>query len=79
MSIYIRRPICAHSLKVDRLEEMLGSYGPNKEPYGKNFATGTSPSGVLARSGTYHATSRVVDDDGTVHAGAYSSAPHFYP
>ncbi len=50
---------------------MLGSYGPhpNGEPYVKNFDTEESPSGMLARSGTYHVRSRVVDDDGEVYAG----------
>ena len=50
---------------------MLGSYGPhpNGEPYTKNFEPEESPSGMLARSGSYNVKSRVVDDDGEVYAG----------
>jgi Rho GDP-dissociation inhibitor len=57
-------------LKVDKLEQMLGSYGPHPtgEPYTKNFDPEESPSGVLARSGSYNVRSRVVDDDGGVYA-----------
>ncbi|KAI0720266.1 rho GDP-dissociation inhibitor [Cerioporus squamosus] len=57
-------------VKVDKMEQMLGSYGPHPkgEPYVKNFDTEESPSGMLARSGTYHVRSRVVDDDGEVYA-----------
>lgn len=53
---------------VDKLEEMIGSYGPRSEPYTKRFATEEAPSGLLARSGTNTVRSRVVDDDGTVFA-----------
>ncbi|KAJ7781388.1 immunoglobulin E-set [Mycena metata] len=57
-------------VKVDKLEQMLGSYGPHPkgEPYIKNFDTDHSPSGMIARSGTYNVKSRVVDDDGEVYA-----------
>ncbi|KAF8165186.1 immunoglobulin E-set [Crassisporium funariophilum] len=57
-------------VKVDKLEEMLGSYGPSPtgEPYTKNFDPEESPSGMLARSGTYNVRSRVIDDDGEVYA-----------
>ncbi|KAF4600844.1 hypothetical protein EYR38_005489 [Pleurotus pulmonarius] len=57
-------------IKVDKMEQMLGSYGPHPqgEPYTKNFDPEESPSGMLARSGTYHVRSRVVDDDGEVFA-----------
>ncbi|EJF56604.1 E set domain-containing protein [Dichomitus squalens] len=60
-------------IKVDKLEQMLGSYGPHPkgEPYVKNFDPEESPSGMLARSGTYQVRSRVVDDDGEVYAGEY--------
>lgn len=53
------------------MEQMLGSYGvnPNGQPYVKNFEPEESPSGMLARSGTYSVRSRVVDDDGEVFAG----------
>ncbi|KAG6903387.1 hypothetical protein C0995_013140 [Termitomyces sp. Mi166 len=58
-------------VKVDKLEQMLGSYGPHPkgEAYAKNFDPEESPSGMLARSGTYNVRSRVVDDDGEVYAG----------
>lgn len=50
---------------------MLGSYGPSTtgEPYTKNFDPEESPSGMLARSGSYSVRSRVIDDDGEVYAG----------
>ena len=50
---------------------MLGSYGPhpNGEAYTKNFEPEESPSGLLARSGSYSVRSRVIDDDGEVYAG----------
>ena len=56
---------------VDKLEQMLGSYGinPTGEPYVKNFNPEESPSGMLARLGMYHVRSRVFDDDGEVNAG----------
>ncbi|WOO77295.1 Rho GDP-dissociation inhibitor [Vanrija pseudolonga] len=53
-------------ITVDRIEHMLGSYGPQPEPYTKVFAGEESPSGMLARSGSYNVRSRVVDDDGAV-------------
>jgi len=57
-------------IKVDKLEQMLGSYGPSPtgEPYKKNFDPEESPSGILARSGSYNVRSRVIDDDGEVYA-----------
>jgi len=57
-------------IKVDKLEQMLGSYGPSSDgkPYTKNFEPEESPSGILARSGSYSVRSRVVDDDGEVYA-----------
>lgn len=56
---------------VDKLEQMLGSYGPHPqgEAYVKNFDPEESPSGMLARSGSYNVRSRVIDDDGAVYAG----------
>ena len=53
------------------MEQMLGSYGPapDGKPYIKNFEPEESPSGLVARSGTYHVRSRVIDDDGEVYAG----------
>lgn len=60
------------------MEQMLGSYGPQPDgkPYAKNFEPEESPSGMLARSGTYNVRSRVVDDDGEVFAGAFATEIH---
>jgi len=57
-------------LKVDKLEQMLGSYGPHPTggSYTKNFDHEESPSGLIARSGSYNVHSRVIDDDGEVYA-----------
>jgi len=60
-------------VKVDKLEQMLGSYAPNVNPHTKNFDPEESPSGMLARSGTYNVRSRVIDDDGEVYAGTFCS------
>lgn len=69
--------ICTNILKVDKLEQMLGSYGPRTEPYTKNFDPDESPSGFLARSGSYNVRSRVIDDDGEVYAGTCSPTSCF--
>ncbi|KAI9297226.1 E set domain-containing protein, partial [Neoconidiobolus thromboides FSU 785] len=53
-------------IPVDRMEEMLGSYGPNAEAYEKTFPTEQAPSGFLYRS-TYAVKSRFIDDDKNVH------------
>ncbi|KAI8580160.1 hypothetical protein K450DRAFT_238457 [Umbelopsis ramanniana AG] len=53
-------------LRVDKTEEMIGSYGPNAEPYEKKFQTEEAPSGMLAR-GHYEAKSKFVDDDNVTH------------
>lgn len=55
---------------VDKMEQMLGSYSAQPDPFVKNFEPEESPSGMIARSGTYNVRSRVVDDDGEVYAGA---------
>ena len=47
-------------LKVDKLEEMVGSYGPNAQPYTKTFSLEEAPSGMLAR-GSYAVKSRFID------------------
>jgi Rho GDP-dissociation inhibitor len=56
---------------VDKLDQMLGSYGPNPpgQHYTMNFETETSPSGILARSGTYSVKSVILDDDKERFAG----------
>ena len=61
------------NITVDKDEHMIGSYGANAEPYAKNFPTEESPSGMIARSGTYHVRSRLLDDDKTIYAGALVS------
>ncbi|EPS43316.1 hypothetical protein H072_2691 [Dactylellina haptotyla CBS 200.50] len=52
-------------IKVDRSEEMMGSYGPNtatNPTYSKKLPLETAPSGMLLR-GTYDAASAFIDDD----------------
>jgi len=68
---------CAYASKVDKLEQMLGSYGPHpkSEPYAKDFDQEESPSGFMAR-GEYSVTSRVIDDDGEVFAGMSLPTPY---
>ncbi|GAB5587031.1 rho GDP dissociation inhibitor [Umbelopsis nana] len=53
-------------IRVDKTEEMIGSYGPSAEPYEKKFQTEEAPSGMLAR-GHYEAKSKFVDDDNVTH------------
>ena len=53
-------------LKVDKAEEMIGSYGPNPVAYEKKFVPEQAPSGMIAR-GTYTVRSKFTDDDGTSH------------
>ncbi|KAI9228712.1 MAG: immunoglobulin E-set [Piptocephalis tieghemiana] len=53
-------------IRVDRAEEMIGSYGPAEEVYEKKFLADEAPSGMLAR-GHYTVRSRVIDDDGHAH------------
>ncbi|KZT51373.1 E set domain-containing protein [Calocera cornea HHB12733] len=55
-------------IKLDKMDSMIGSYGPSPTPYTKVFASEEAPSGMLARSGTYTARSRVTDDDMSVYA-----------
>jgi Rho GDP-dissociation inhibitor len=53
-------------IKVDKVEEMIGSYGPSPDLYTKKFQLEEAPSGMLAR-GSYKVKSRFMDDDGTCH------------
>ncbi|KAI9009816.1 immunoglobulin E-set [Gaertneriomyces semiglobifer] len=53
-------------IRVDKAEEMLGSYGPSTETYEKKFPTEVAPEGMLAR-GHYDVKSKFVDDDNTTH------------
>jgi Rho GDP-dissociation inhibitor len=47
-------------MKVDKLEEMVGSYGPSPDAYTKKFSIEEAPSGMLAR-GSYGVKSRFID------------------
>jgi len=53
-------------IPVDKTEEMIGSYGPQVEPYTKAFLPEQAPSGMMAR-GHYTAKSRFEDDDKNVY------------
>ncbi|KAI7852416.1 immunoglobulin E-set [Circinella umbellata] len=53
-------------VRVDKTEEMIGSYGPAAEAYEKKFQLEEAPSGMLAR-GHYEAKSKFVDDDNATH------------
>ena len=58
---------CSHSVSVDKVDAMLGSYGP-KPDVRVTVVQDEFPSGMLARA-TYHVKSRVVDFDGVVYGG----------
>lgn len=51
----------------DTMNQMIGSYPPRAEPYEFALPVGEWPSGMLGR-GTYHAKTKISDDDGQVHA-----------
>ncbi|KAF7723690.1 hypothetical protein EC973_001731 [Apophysomyces ossiformis] len=53
-------------IRVDKTEEMIGSYGPSPSSYEKKFQLEEAPSGLLAR-GHYEAKSKFIDDDGATH------------
>ncbi|EMG49147.1 RDI1 Rho GDP-dissociation inhibitor [Candida maltosa Xu316] len=56
-------------IRVDKVEEPLGSYAPNtvdKPFYERKFTEVEAPSGMIAR-GTYSAVSKFIDDDDNVH------------
>ncbi|KAG0789619.1 hypothetical protein G6F22_006652 [Rhizopus arrhizus] len=53
-------------IRVDKTEEMIGSYGPSADPYEKKFLPEEAPSGMLAR-GHYEAKSKFIDDDNVTH------------
>ncbi|KAG8942988.1 hypothetical protein FRC04_003274 [Tulasnella sp. 424] len=59
-----------NEVTVERQERMLGSYAPKPDgpPYVLNLPTEEFPSGMMARSGTYHVKSRIIDDDRNVYA-----------
>ena len=53
-------------IRVDKMEEMLGSYSPSPQPYEKKFLPEEAPSGMMAR-GKYQVKSKFVDDDKITH------------
>ncbi|KAI9273579.1 immunoglobulin E-set [Sporodiniella umbellata] len=53
-------------IRVDKTEEMIGSYGPAATSYEKSFQLEEAPSGMLAR-GHYDAKSKFTDDDNVTH------------
>jgi Rho GDP-dissociation inhibitor len=53
-------------VRVDKTEEMIGSYAPAADALEKKFSLEQAPSGMLAR-GTYHVRSKFVDDDNVTH------------
>jgi len=53
-------------VKVDKSEEMIGSYAPSSDPHEKKFQQEQAPSGMMAR-GAYNVRSRFYDDDGNTH------------
>ncbi|GAA6060997.1 hypothetical protein JCM10212_000683 [Sporobolomyces blumeae] len=54
-------------LVVDKMDSMLGSYGPSADPISKRFVTEEAPSGMIARSGSYSVRSRLIDDDKQIY------------
>lgn len=54
-------------IRVDKFEEMIGSYGPSEQVQIKKLAEEEAPSGILAR-GQYSARARFIDDDAKIHA-----------
>ncbi|KAI8601516.1 immunoglobulin E-set [Dissophora ornata] len=55
-----------HGVKVDKSEEMIGSYAAKPDIVEKKFAVEEAPTGMLAR-GHYEAKSKFIDDDSTIH------------
>ncbi|KJE97988.1 rho GDP dissociation inhibitor [Capsaspora owczarzaki ATCC 30864] len=53
-------------IKVDNSSVMVGSYGPNAEPYVYTSQVEEAPSGMLAR-GHYTVKSKFIDDDKVSH------------
>lgn len=53
-------------ITVDKSDEMIGSYGPQAEPYTKMFPTEQAPSGMMTR-GHYAVKSKFTDDDKNIH------------
>ncbi|KAB5593387.1 Rho GDP-dissociation inhibitor [Ceratobasidium theobromae] len=55
-------------IPVEKMEKMIGSYGPKDKPHEAKFLTEESPSGFMARSGSYEVRSKIIDDDGVTRA-----------
>ena len=64
------QPLTQESLKVEKVDAMLGSYGAQPDPRRVSVVQDEFPSGMLAR-GVYNVRSRATDIDGEVYAGAY--------
>ncbi|KAJ3425082.1 hypothetical protein M0812_27514 [Anaeramoeba flamelloides] len=54
-------------IRVDKSNEMIGSYAPQSYPYEYLTSLETASSGMMAR-GQYKAKSRIIDDDLNTHA-----------
>ena len=57
------------SVSMDKMEHILGPYAPSANISTRDFPEQESPSGIIARSGSYDVRSRVINDDGYVFAG----------
>eukprot|EP00743_Colponemidia_sp_Colp-15_P000453 GILK01000516.1.p1 GENE.GILK01000516.1~~GILK01000516.1.p1 ORF type:complete len:211 (+),score=34.15 GILK01000516.1:86-718(+) len=55
-----------HGFRVEKDDQMLGSFAPKPESQTIRLHEETTPAGMIAR-GNYTAKSRFVDDDGVVH------------
>ncbi|KAF8977405.1 hypothetical protein BGZ46_007414 [Entomortierella lignicola] len=53
-------------IRVDKMDDMIGSYAAKPDIIEKKFALEEAPTGMLAR-GHYEVKSKFVDDDNTVH------------
>ncbi|XP_062228802.1 rho GDP-dissociation inhibitor 1-like [Phragmites australis] len=53
-------------VRVDSTKEMLGTFGPQTEPYTYLMPEETTPSGIFAR-GSYTARTKFLDDDGKLY------------
>ena len=56
-------------IKVDKIDQRFGNLEPDDQPHLLCFDWGESPSGLVARSGSYNVQSRLIcDEDGGVVA-----------
>ncbi|KAG9395032.1 RHO protein GDP dissociation inhibitor [Carpediemonas membranifera] len=66
MGLKYESGVYKRGVRVTKLTEMLGSYGPQAEPHVFTTRAAIAPSGMLGR-GKYQAKSKFVDDDGNVY------------